>query len=108
MNLPPSLMPACPSSGTNPVSYTHLDVYKRQVTLCLTDAQKQEIDARYTGGAFIQGLIRAEVLGDDEGVLEVCWEKELNLCCFFLWRFKRVPVFMAGAFVILPDFKLQG
>lgn len=26
----------------------------------------------------------------------------------FLWRFKRVPVFMAGTFVILPDFKLQG
>ena len=27
------------------------------------------------------------------------------LCCFFLWRVKRVPVFMAGAFVILLDFK---
>lgn len=39
------------------------------VTLRLTDAQKQEMDALYTGGAFIQGLIRAEVLGDDEGVL---------------------------------------
>ena len=34
--------------------------------------------------------------------------KELNLYCFFPWRFKRVPVLMAGTFVILPEFKLQG
>ena len=40
--------------------------------------------------------------------MKVCREKEPNLCCFFLWRVKRAPVFMAGAFVILLDFKLQG
>ena len=32
--------------------------------------------------------------------MKVYQEKGLNLCCFFLWRFKRVPVFMAGTFVI--------
>ena len=38
--------------------------------------------------------------------MKVCREKELNLCCFFLWRVKRVPVFMAGAFVILAEFQI--
>ncbi len=39
------------------------------VTLRLTDAQKQELDALYTGGAFIQGMIHVEALGDAEGIL---------------------------------------
>lgn len=34
--------------------------------------------------------------------------KGTEFALLFLRRFKRVPVFMAGAFVILPDFKLQG
>ena len=38
--------------------------------------------------------------------MKVCREKELNLCCFFLWRFKRVPVFMAGTFVIFAGFQI--
>ena len=38
--------------------------------------------------------------------MKVCREKELNLCCFFLWRVKRVPVFMAGAFVIFAGFQI--
>ena len=38
--------------------------------------------------------------------MKVCREKELNLCCFFLWRVKRVPVFMAGAFVSVPSMAL--
>ena len=38
--------------------------------------------------------------------LKVFREKELNLLCFFLWRFKRVPVFMAGTFVIFAGFQI--
>lgn len=39
------------------------------VTLRLTDAQKQELDALCTGGAFIQGFVYVNALGDAEGVL---------------------------------------
>ena len=42
---------------------------KISVTLRLTDAQKQELDELYTGGAFIQGFVRAEAVDDSEGVL---------------------------------------
>ena len=34
--------------------------------------------------------------------------KGTEFMLLFPWRVKRVPVFMAGAFVILLDFKLQG
>ena len=30
--------------------------------------------------------------------------KGTKLCCFFLWRFKRVPVLAAGTLVILAGF----
>ena len=33
-------------------------------------------------------------------------ERELNLCCVFLWRFKRVPVLTAGTLVILAEFQI--
>ena len=40
--------------------------------------------------------------------MKVCREKELNLCCFFLWRVKRVPVFMAGALLIFRSLLENG
>ena len=39
-------------------------------------------------------------------VLKVFRERELNLCCVFLWRFKRVPVLTAGTLVILAEFEI--
>ena len=41
-------------------------------------------------------------------MLKVFREKELNLLCFFLWRFKRVPVFMAGALLIFRSLLENG
>ena len=38
--------------------------------------------------------------------MKVCREKELNLCCVFLWRFKGVPVLTAGTLVILAEFQI--
>ena len=40
--------------------------------------------------------------------MKVYREKERNLLCFFLWKFKRVPVFMAGALLIFRSLLENG
>ena len=40
--------------------------------------------------------------------MKVYREKERKLLCFFLWKFKRVPVFMAGALLIFRSLLENG
>ena len=40
--------------------------------------------------------------------MKVYREKGRNLLCFFLWKFKRVPVFMAGALLIFRSLLENG
>ena len=55
-----------------PVSYTHLDVYKRQVKEIVAGYRKKYYDARHCCYAYMLGPERTEFRANDDGEPSSC------------------------------------
>ena len=87
--------------------FNRQDVLDYLETLARENAQKrQELEQSIGRAEGERDELRAQKQALEEQKRALEGEKELNLCCFFLWRFKRVPVFMAGTFVIFAGFQI--